>query len=140
MTTVGIYGTTGYAGQELTRLLAGHPEAEIRFVTSERSAGSRLRATAAGARVALLDKGQIIRVLASGLAIAWGVAGTDHDADIRNPRVDGLIENQLQRRFGLSLLVNDILQRQRILTWSGSRDYGLLDFHGRAKRPARNFL
>ncbi len=50
MTTVGIYGATGYAGQELTRLLTGHPEAEIRFVTSERSAGSRLRAAAAGAR------------------------------------------------------------------------------------------
>lgn len=47
---VGIYGATGYAGLELTRLLAGHPEAEIRFVTSERSAGTSMRTVAAGAR------------------------------------------------------------------------------------------
>jgi N-acetyl-gamma-glutamyl-phosphate reductase len=47
---VGIYGATGYTGQELTRLLAGHPEVEIRFVTSERSEGASLRTVAAGMR------------------------------------------------------------------------------------------
>jgi N-acetyl-gamma-glutamyl-phosphate reductase len=47
---VGIYGATGYTGQELTRLLAGHPEVEIRFVTSERAEGASLRTVAAGMR------------------------------------------------------------------------------------------
>jgi N-acetyl-gamma-glutamyl-phosphate reductase len=41
---VGIYGATGYTGLELARLLDGHPEARIAFVTSESSAGQSLRA------------------------------------------------------------------------------------------------
>lgn len=40
---VGIYGATGYTGLELVRLLAGHPQANIRFATSESSAGQSLR-------------------------------------------------------------------------------------------------
>ncbi|NLX10909.1 MAG: N-acetyl-gamma-glutamyl-phosphate reductase [Chloroflexi bacterium] len=40
---VGIYGATGYTGLELVRLLDGHPDARIRFVTSESSAGQSLR-------------------------------------------------------------------------------------------------
>ncbi len=40
---VGVYGATGYTGLELVRLLAGHPDAEITFVTSESSAGQSLR-------------------------------------------------------------------------------------------------
>src|SRR5512134_1941344 len=40
---VGIYGGTGYTGLELVRLLAGHPDISIKFVTSESSAGGSLR-------------------------------------------------------------------------------------------------
>jgi N-acetyl-gamma-glutamyl-phosphate reductase len=40
---VGIYGATGYTGLELVRLLDGHPQAQIAFVTSESSAGQSLR-------------------------------------------------------------------------------------------------
>ncbi|MBN1965605.1 MAG: N-acetyl-gamma-glutamyl-phosphate reductase [Anaerolineae bacterium] len=40
---VGVYGATGYTGLELVRLLAGHPDAEIGFITSESSAGQTLR-------------------------------------------------------------------------------------------------
>jgi len=40
---VWIYGATGYTGLELVRLLAGHPQANIRFATSESSAGQSLR-------------------------------------------------------------------------------------------------
>lgn len=39
----GIYGATGYTGLELARLLDQHPQVEITFVTSESSAGTRLR-------------------------------------------------------------------------------------------------
>jgi len=40
---VGVYGATGYTGLELVQLLAGHPDVEIAFVTSESSAGQSLR-------------------------------------------------------------------------------------------------
>lgn len=40
---VGIYGARGYTGLELVRLLGGHPEVEIGFVTSEQLAGGSLR-------------------------------------------------------------------------------------------------
>ncbi len=39
---VGVYGGTGYTGWELIKLLSGHPEVTIRFVTSERLAGKSL--------------------------------------------------------------------------------------------------
>ncbi len=42
---VGVYGATGYTGLELIRLLSAHPNAEIRFATSEHAAGSSLRAS-----------------------------------------------------------------------------------------------
>lgn len=42
---VGIYGATGYTGLELARLLEAHPDARIRFVTSESAAGTSLRAS-----------------------------------------------------------------------------------------------
>jgi len=42
---VGVYGATGYTGLELVRLLEAHPNAHVRFVTSESAAGSSLRAS-----------------------------------------------------------------------------------------------
>jgi len=42
MVNVGIYGATGYTGFLLVRLLSNHPEAFIRFGTSENSAGQLL--------------------------------------------------------------------------------------------------
>lgn len=41
--SVGVFGTTGYTGLELIRLLAQHPETDICFATSESSAGTELR-------------------------------------------------------------------------------------------------
>ncbi|MBN1679100.1 MAG: N-acetyl-gamma-glutamyl-phosphate reductase [Anaerolineae bacterium] len=40
---VGVYGATGYTGLELIRLLAQHPQVDLRFATSEHSAGQSLR-------------------------------------------------------------------------------------------------
>jgi N-acetyl-gamma-glutamyl-phosphate reductase len=40
MTKVGVIGATGYAGAELVRLLAGHPEVELSLLTSRQYAGS----------------------------------------------------------------------------------------------------
>lgn len=42
---VGIYGATGYTGLELVALLHAHPYVEIAFATSERLAGTSLRAS-----------------------------------------------------------------------------------------------
>lgn len=42
MITIGIVGGTGYTGVELLRLLAQHPQAEVRAITSRKDAGTRL--------------------------------------------------------------------------------------------------
>jgi N-acetyl-gamma-glutamyl-phosphate reductase len=39
---VGIVGGTGYTGVELLRLLAGHPQAELRLITSRADAGTQV--------------------------------------------------------------------------------------------------
>src|SRR5881396_3139500 len=38
---VGVLGASGYVGQELLRLLAGHPGATVAFATAESAAGER---------------------------------------------------------------------------------------------------
>ncbi len=42
MIRVGIYGASGYAGQELLRLLARHPEVEVTALTSRKYKGQRI--------------------------------------------------------------------------------------------------
>src|SRR5690242_14272186 len=42
MITIGIVGGTGYTGVELLRLLAAHPHAEVRAITSRKDAGTRV--------------------------------------------------------------------------------------------------
>jgi N-acetyl-gamma-glutamyl-phosphate reductase len=42
MIKVGIVGGTGYTGVELLRLLAQHPEADVRAITSRKDAGTRV--------------------------------------------------------------------------------------------------
>ncbi len=44
MIKVGIVGGTGYTGIELLRLLAQHPQAELRAITSRKEAGSKVAA------------------------------------------------------------------------------------------------
>src|SRR5512143_2312380 len=42
MITIGIVGGTGYTGVELLRLLAQHPQARVRSITSRKDAGTRV--------------------------------------------------------------------------------------------------
>jgi N-acetyl-gamma-glutamyl-phosphate reductase len=42
MIKIGIVGGTGYTGVELLRLLAGHPDADVRVITSRKDAGTRV--------------------------------------------------------------------------------------------------
>ncbi len=44
MTRVGIVGATGYAGAELVRIIAGHPEVELAVITSRQFAGVKFSA------------------------------------------------------------------------------------------------
>jgi N-acetyl-gamma-glutamyl-phosphate reductase len=44
MIRIGIVGGTGYTGVELLRLLASHPEADVRAITSRKDAGARVDA------------------------------------------------------------------------------------------------
>ncbi|SEO96114.1 N-acetyl-gamma-glutamyl-phosphate reductase [Aquisalimonas asiatica] len=53
MITIGIVGGTGYTGAELLRLLAGHPRAEVRAITSRGNAGTRVDAMFPGLRGAV---------------------------------------------------------------------------------------
>ncbi|MFC1960782.1 N-acetyl-gamma-glutamyl-phosphate reductase [Chloroflexota bacterium] len=43
--TVGIYGAAGYTGQELIRLINGHPQAALAFATSNQDAGNPVMGT-----------------------------------------------------------------------------------------------
>src|SRR5512141_1247200 len=42
MIKVGIVGGTGYTGVELLRLLAQHPDVEVRAITSRKDAGTKV--------------------------------------------------------------------------------------------------
>ena len=42
MIKIGIVGGTGYTGVELLRLLAAHPEADVRAITSRKDAGTQV--------------------------------------------------------------------------------------------------
>jgi N-acetyl-gamma-glutamyl-phosphate reductase len=42
MITIGIVGGTGYTGVELLRLLAAHPQADVRAITSRKDSGTRV--------------------------------------------------------------------------------------------------
>ena len=42
MMKAAIFGASGYTGQELTRILLGHPEIKLVAVTSQRFAGQRV--------------------------------------------------------------------------------------------------
>ena len=44
MTRVGVIGATGYAGAELVRILAGHPDVELTVITSRQFAGDHFSA------------------------------------------------------------------------------------------------
>ncbi len=58
MIRVGIYGATGYSGYELVRILLGHPQAELAFLTSESYAGKRLSEVyPCGIELPLIDSG-----------------------------------------------------------------------------------
>lgn len=68
---VGVFGASGYVGQELLRLLAHHPGATIAFATSEAAAGGELE----GIPLVRLDAAPLARAEIVLSALPHGVSG-----------------------------------------------------------------
>ncbi len=73
MIKIGIVGGTGYTGVELLRLLAAHPEADIRAITSRKDAGTKVAAMFMNLR----DAGTEVRDLAFSDPADADLAGCD---------------------------------------------------------------
>jgi N-acetyl-gamma-glutamyl-phosphate reductase len=97
----GVLGAAGYAGQEMVRLLSGHPRVEIAFATSESEAGLPLRSLVRGAPELTLVKAEdaplgacdvLFSCLPHGVSLRWVARGraagarvVDLSADLRVP-------------------------------------------------------
>jgi N-acetyl-gamma-glutamyl-phosphate reductase len=68
---VGVLGASGYVGQELVRLLAGHPGASLVFATAESAAGELVE----GQRLVKTDDAPLNRVEVVLSALPHGVSG-----------------------------------------------------------------
>ncbi len=114
---VGVFGASGYVGQELLRLLAGHPGASLVFATAESAAGELVE----GRRLVKADDAPLGRVEVVLSALPHGVSGryvrearaagkraVDLSADLRlSPEaVYGLTEVTRPRVAGAELVAN----------------------------------
>ncbi len=114
---VGVFGASGYVGQELMRLLAGHPGASIAFATAESSAGEVME----GQRLLKADDAPLQRAELVFSCLPHGVSGryvqaaraagrraVDLSADFRlSPEaVYGLTEVTRPRVAGADLVAN----------------------------------
>ncbi len=114
---VGVLGASGYAGQELLRLLAGHPGASVAFATAESAAGETLEGVELiKAADAPLRKAEIVfSCLPHGVASRYvhevraaGRRAVDLSADFRlsAEAVYGLTEVARPRVAGADLVAN----------------------------------
>ena len=122
---IGILGASGYAGRELSRLLAMHPRAQVAFATSESEAGGTLNGVSLvrteDAPLQACDV--VISCLPHGVSLGWmeqvrdaGVTGIDLSADLRVPGPDtpawgrsavyGMPELHRERIAGAKLIAN----------------------------------
>ena len=83
--SVAVAGASGYAGGELLRLLASHPEFEVTVVTANQNAGQPLGCRAPAPRLARVDlvlQETTAAILSTAdvvfLALPHGAFGTDH--------------------------------------------------------------
>lgn len=114
---VGVLGASGYVGQELLRLLAGHPGATVAFATSEAAAGEQIEAQRlVRADDAPLERAEVVlSALPHGIsgryvhaARAAGKRAIDLSADLRlSPEaVYGLTEVTRPRVAAAALVAN----------------------------------
>lgn len=124
-TRIGILGASGYAGRELSRLLAQHPRAQVAFATSESEAGGTLQGVPlVRTEDAPLDTcDAVVSCLPHGVSFEWmervrelGLPGIDLSADLRVPSPDhpswvreaiyGMPELHRDRIAGATLVAN----------------------------------
>src|SRR2546422_570635 len=80
---VGVLGASGYVGQELLRLLAGHPGASVVFATAESAAGAEIE----GQRLLKADDAPLGRAEMVLSALPHGVSGRYvHEARVAGKR------------------------------------------------------
>lgn len=91
---VGVLGASGYAGQELLRLLAGHPGVSIVFATAEAAAGAEIE----GRRLIRVDDAPLTRAEVVLSALPHGVSARY----VREARAAGKRAVDLSADFRLS--------------------------------------
>src|SRR2546422_8955396 len=91
---VGVLGASGYVGQELLRLLAGHPGASVAFATAETAAGEVVE----GQRLIKTDDAKVSRAELVFSCLPHGVSGRY----VNEVRAAGLRAGDLSADFRLS--------------------------------------
>ena len=77
----------------------------------------------------LLDETEPAGVIARGGAIGLLVARIDHDPNFFHAGFQNFFNQNLERRFGDSITIDQALQGQRPLVFSGGSNHRFLDFH-----------
>src|SRR3989454_6941930 len=78
---VGVLGASGYVGQELLRLLAGHPGASVAFATAESAAGERRD----GIALVRIEDAPLARAEIVLSALPHGVRSEEHTSELQSP-------------------------------------------------------
>ncbi|HUL49302.1 MAG TPA: N-acetyl-gamma-glutamyl-phosphate reductase [Gemmatimonadales bacterium] len=91
---VGVLGASGYVGQELLRLLVGHPEASVAFATADSAAGE----VHEGIRLVKLEEAPLTRAELVFSCLPHGVSGRY----VQHVRAQGIRSVDLSADFRLS--------------------------------------
>ena len=119
-------GTTSGAGPHVEVI---PDEQQEGLVTGELAGAPDRVAVAEG--FGLFDELEAPRMGARGRAVGGGVPGADHDTDLVDPSVQGLLDDDRERRLGGAITVHQRLEREGALMLSRGGDHGLLQLHSR---------
>ncbi len=127
---VGVLGASGYAGQELCRLIDRHPQFELLFAAAHSRAGDTLRLAdreitlAAVDSVSLGDAVVVFSALPHGASAAWvgkaldaGAKVIDLSADLRPGQPDAV--GTLDAPYGLPELNRDAIRAAQVVANPG---------------------
>lgn len=127
---VGVLGASGYAGQELCRLLERHPHFELAFAAAHSRAGDRLELPGRAITlistdsVQLADAAVVFSALPHGASAEWvrraqaaGAKVVDLSADLRPGQ--GGVEGEFDAPYGLPELNRDAIRDAQIVANPG---------------------
>ena len=126
----GVIGASGYAGQELVRLIAKHPRLELAFATSEAEAGQPVPygagvTYAAAAEVTLGAADVVFSCLPTGESGAWAVAAVEAGAKAIDLSAD-LRAGEHRAVYGLPELWREDVAGARLVANPGCYPTGVL--------------